>query len=75
MHNPFTNHPHKEGMTYGQHWRRSMKFFTRGLVLSLAALVHGFFPFIFEVTFSRGIKKLADGFAAEQAKCQKKIED
>ena len=38
----------------------AFKFFYTLLGLSIAALVHGIFPFLFVTTASRGVKKLND---------------
>ena len=58
MYNLFTNHPSKVDETYFEHMKCAFKFFYTLLGLSLAALVHAVFPFLFEFTSSDGIKKL-----------------
>ena len=60
MYNPFTKHPQSVNETYFEHMRCAMKFHCTLLRLSLAALVHGIFPFLFKTTASSGIKKLND---------------
>ena len=60
MYNPFTDHPSKVDETYFEHMKCAFKFFYTLLGLSLAALVHGIFPFWFQTTASRGVKKLND---------------
>ena len=60
MKNPFTDHPSKVDETYFEHMKCAFKFFYTLLGLSLAALVHGIFPFWFQTTASRGVKKLND---------------
>ena len=58
MYNPFTKHPKSVDETYFEHMQCAFKFFYTLLGLSLAALVHAIFPFMFEFTSSDGIKKL-----------------
>ena len=60
MKNPFTDHPSKVNETYFQHMKCAFTFFYTLLGLSLAALVHAIFPFLFVTTASRGVKKLND---------------
>ena len=60
MYNPFTDHPSKVNETYFQHMKCAFTFFYTLLGLSLAALVHAVFPFLFQTTASRGVKKLND---------------
>ena len=60
MYNPFTDHPSKGDETYFEHMKCAFKFFYTLLGLSLSALVHAIFPFMFEFTASDGIKKLND---------------
>ena len=60
MYNPFTDHPSKVDETYFEHMKCAFKFFYTLLGLSLAALVHAIFPFLFQTTASRGVKKLND---------------
>ena len=60
IYNPFTKHPKSVDETYFEHMKCAFKFFYTLLGLSIAALVHGIFPFLFETTASRGIKKLND---------------
>ncbi len=60
MYNPFTKHPKSVNETYFEHMKCAFKFFYTLLGLSLAALVHSVFPFLFQTTASRGVKKLND---------------
>ena len=60
MYNPFTNHPSKVNETYFEHMKCAFKFFVKLQLLSFAALVHAIFPFWFQTTASRGVKKLND---------------
>ncbi len=53
MRNPFTEHPHAVGETYGEHLRFAFSF---GLLMAwgaIAALVHAVFPFLFTTTAGR----------------------
>ena len=60
IYNPFTKHPKSVDETYFEHMKCAFKFFYTLLGLSLAALVHAIFPFWFQTTASRGVKKLND---------------
>ena len=60
IYNPFTKHPKTVNETYFEHMKCAFKFFYTLLGLSIAALVHAVFPFWFEHTASRGVKKLND---------------
>ena len=54
----FTKHPHAAGETYFQHLRSALKFSWILLGLSIGALIHSIFPFLFEFTVSEGVNKL-----------------
>jgi hypothetical protein len=60
IYNPFTKHPRSVDETYFEHMWCAGKFFVKLQLLSFAALVHSVFPFWFENTASKGIKKLND---------------
>ena len=60
MYNPFTKHPFSVNETYLEHMWCAVKFFIKLQLLSFVALVHSVFPFLFEYTASRGVKKLND---------------
>ena len=60
IYNPFTKHPKSVNETYFEHMKCAFKFFYTLLGLSLAALVHAVFPFLFQTTASSGVKKLND---------------
>ena len=60
MYNPFTKHPKDVNETYFEHMCCAFKFHCTLLKLSLAAFVHGIFPFWFEKTASNGIRELND---------------
>ena len=58
IYNPFTKHPKSVNETYLEHMWCAFKFFVKLQLLSFAALVHSVFPFWFQTTASRGVKKL-----------------
>ena len=60
MKNIFTKHPKEVNETYLQHMCCAFKFHYTLLRLSLCALVHAIFPFLFKTTASDGIKTLND---------------
>ena len=60
MRNLFTKHPKSVNETYFEHMKCAMKFHCTLLKLSFAALIHAIFPFWFEYTTSKGVKKLND---------------
>ena len=60
MYNIFTKHPNDVNETYFEHMKCAFTFFYTLLGLSIAALVHAIFPFLFQTTASRGVKKLND---------------
>jgi Family of unknown function (DUF6356) len=49
----FTKHPNAVGESYADHLRFAAAFGVRMMAGGLAALVHGVFPFLFEMTGSR----------------------
>jgi hypothetical protein len=52
MRNPFTAHPHSVGETYPEHLRFAFAYGWRMTLGGIAALLHAFFPFLFEKTAS-----------------------
>ena len=60
--NLFTKHPKSVGETYIQHFCWAATNGIKLVGLSFAVLVHAIFPFMFETTMSRGIKKMLDSF-------------
>jgi hypothetical protein len=46
MMNPFTTHPHKQGVTYLEHWCFAMGIAYRLLISVLAFALHAILPFI-----------------------------
>ena len=58
MINKFTQHPASVGETYFQHMGVALRFFARFCYGAFAALVHAFFPFLFEKTGSNLIREM-----------------
>ena len=58
MYNPFTKHPKEVNETYFEHMCCAMKFHCTLLKLSLCALIHAVFPFLFEQTGGDEIEKI-----------------
>ena len=56
----FTQHPADVNETYFQHLKVALSFSGRFCLGALAALVHAFFPFLFEKTGSKLITELHD---------------
>jgi len=56
MSNPFTDHPHAVGESFGAHFRVALSYSGRLFLAGGAALVHAFLPFLFEKTASNAIK-------------------
>jgi len=53
-----TKHPNENGMGYLQHLFFSLRFFFFLLVASVQAIIHAFFPFLFETSTTDVIKKI-----------------
>lgn len=64
--NPFVAHPRACGLTYAQHWRFAMGVAVDAMAAGCAAFVHGFLPFLFEHTASRGLRRLNERIEATQ---------
>ncbi len=60
MANPFTDHPHAVGESYGEHARFAAGVGFRMIGGGLACLVHAVLPFLFVTTGSRAIRGLHD---------------
>jgi hypothetical protein len=58
MPNPFTDHPHEIGESYGEHLVVAGGFGVRLIGAGLACLVHAALPFLFVRTGSRAIGDL-----------------
>ncbi|HIL25900.1 MAG TPA: capsule biosynthesis protein [Nitrospinaceae bacterium] len=56
----FLEHPRDAGETYCEHLEYALKTVFKLSLLSLALVVHAFFPFLFQQTAGNGIVKLAD---------------
>lgn len=54
----FTEHPASVGENYAQHMGSALSFALPLFLASLACLVHGLLPFLFEKTGSRVITRL-----------------
>ena len=64
MKNIFTHHPNSVGESYLQHFFTAFSFFLLLFSLSLKALIHGIFPFLYEKSVSKRIKLLSDEMQA-----------
>ena len=60
MKNIFTQHPKEIGETYLKHGFNAMKYALTFLCLSLVAIIHAVFPFLFKTTTSDKVMKMAD---------------
>ncbi len=58
MKNPFTKHPHSVDESYFTHMAHSLSYSAKFVLLAFMTFVHAFFPFIFESTSSRLVKKI-----------------
>jgi hypothetical protein len=58
--NIFTKHPSEVSETYFQHMKKALTFSFKLLSMSLQALIHAFFPFLFVTTVSDKIKVIND---------------
>jgi hypothetical protein len=56
--NPFIQHPHEVGETYGEHFGAAAGFGLKMIVGGLACLVHAVFPFLCERTGSETVRAL-----------------
>jgi hypothetical protein len=54
----FRKHPNDVGMTYNEHRRFARMLARRTFAISVASLVHSFFPFLFTTTTSSTIVEL-----------------
>lgn len=54
----FTKHPASVGETYFGHLGMALSFGVEMILVGLACLVHGIFPFLFEKTGSAAISRL-----------------
>lgn len=56
--NPFTDHPHEIGETYGEHFRTAAGFGLQMTLGGLACLVHAVIPWLFVTTGSETMRRL-----------------
>ena len=56
----FTDHPETVGESYFGHMAFAAWFASRLALAAGAAIVHAFFPFLFETTASRIVRQLAE---------------
>jgi len=60
MDNPFSKHPEEIGETYLQHLCFAGGIAWLAFQMALAALIHAFWPFLFQTTASERLKELND---------------
>ncbi|THD78510.1 MAG: hypothetical protein E7812_10980 [Phenylobacterium sp.] len=70
----FTHHPSEVGETYGSHMATAWGFGLLLLAAGAACLIHGIFPFAFETTASRCVKRLNRRMANRAAASESPIE-
>ncbi len=56
--NPFTDHPHAAGESYGQHFGVAMSYSLRLFAAAGAAFIHALLPFCFRTTASGMVKAM-----------------
>ena len=56
--NPFTQHPHEVGESYGHHLLNAGRFGLRMVAGGICCLIHAVLPFLFVNTASRTMAKL-----------------
>ncbi|HEY9554485.1 DUF6356 family protein [Allosphingosinicella sp.] len=61
--NPFTNHPHEVGESYGEHLAHAGQSGLRLVGSGIACLIHAVFPFLFVHTASDTVKDMHRGIA------------
>ena len=64
----FRAHPASVGENYFEHMAASFSFGSSMLLASLAALIHGIFPFLFVKTGSTAISRLYDRMVANRVR-------
>ncbi len=57
--NPFTQHPSEVGMSYTGHARFALMMAREAFLMTMASLIHAFFPFLFVTYTSRKIIQLS----------------
>lgn len=68
MRNPFTEHPREVGETYLEHGAFACRYGMKMTLGGIAALIHGFFPFLFQRTGSRITRELNATLEESQAR-------
>ena len=68
MRNPFTEHPREVGETYLEHGAFACRYGVKMTLGGIAALIHGFFPFLFQKTGSRITRELNATLEESQAR-------
>lgn len=63
---PFRQHPQSVGESYLQHMATSFSFGATMFATSMAALVHGVFPFLFVKTGSNAVSRLHQRMVAHR---------
>ena len=74
MTNPFTAHPRSVGESYAEHCAFACRYGARMTLGGLAAVMHGFFPFLFQTTGSRITRELAATLEASAARMRARQE-
>ncbi|MFK8020901.1 MAG: DUF6356 family protein [Pseudomonadales bacterium] len=64
----FKQHPASVNESYFQHMKTALSFFVRFSYGAYAALVHAFFPFLFETAGSKLIAELQEKMVANRRK-------
>ena len=66
MKNIFKDHPNSVGETYFQHFKKSISFGIKLMLISCRAFIHAIFPWCFEHSVSYHINKLNDMLQARK---------
>lgn len=69
----FIDHPEQTGETYLQHLAFTARTTVELFCIGAALIIHGLFPFLFETTASRGIRRLNDIITARASRAARKI--
>ena len=67
--NIFTKHPKEVGETYLEHMFNAFRYSLTFLFLSMVALIHSIFPFLFTNTASCVVQEMADHMKEREEKC------
>ena len=74
MRNPFTAHPRDVGETYLEHGAFACRYGLKMTLGGIAALLHGFFPFLFQTTGSRITRELNETLDRSRARAGTRIQ-